>query len=133
MRVPADAAHTDPFALQILRSLDIATSDQRLGHDVFDAAGENHVRRPFYVSSHVTNAAGYGHFGVAAQQRRRDDARRGNKDQIEVDVVFLEETRFLRDPGKGLGHYAGGMHADEFIRRSSTMTAGGPPGRQHPQ
>ena len=85
MRVAADAADADPFTLQILRLLDIATRDQGLGHDVFHAAGENHVSRSFYVSGDVADTAGDGHFSVAAKQRCGDDARRRDKDQIEVD------------------------------------------------
>ena len=60
--------------------LDIAAGDQRLRHDILDAAGKNHVRRAFHIGGDVADAAGDRHLGVAAKQRGSDDIRRGNKD-----------------------------------------------------
>ena len=75
MRVAADAADADPFALQILRLFDIAAGDQGLGHDIFHPADENHIGGALHIGRDIADAAGHGHLGIAAEQRRGDDAR----------------------------------------------------------
>ena len=117
MGVAADSAHGDPFALDVLGFLDVAARDDALGHDVFDPADKHQVGRSLDVTAHVADAPGQCHFCIATEYRRRDHTRRCDEDELVIKVVFLEETRLLRDPRHGLGHDSRGMNRNEFIRR----------------
>ncbi len=84
MGVSADATNSNPFSFEVLRLFDVAAGHQRLGHDVFDPAYENHIGGTFDIGRDVADAAGDRHLGIAAEQCRGDDGRRGNKHQIEI-------------------------------------------------
>ena len=55
---------------------DAAAGDDGLSHNVLDGADEDHIGGTAHVSIDVANAAGNRHLGVAAEQRRGDNARR---------------------------------------------------------
>ena len=90
MRIAPDPADADLLAFDVFRFFYIAAGDQRLGHGVFDATDEHHVRRALHVSAHVTDASGERHICIAAQQSCRNDPGRSDEYQLKVNIVFLE-------------------------------------------
>ena len=116
VRVAADPAHADLLAFEIFRFFDIAAGHQGLSHGVFDSADEHDVCGTADISSDISDPAGHRHLRVAAQQSRGHDSRRRNKNQTEIEIVLLEQARFLRHPGHRLRHHPRGMNPHQFVR-----------------
>ena len=68
----------------------IAAGDERLSHGIFDAADEDHVGRASHISITLPMPPVMVISASPPSKRRGHDARRSDKDEIKIDIIFLE-------------------------------------------
>ena len=115
MGVTAEAADSDLLALEILRALDVGLAHDAVGQEVFHAADEDQIVGALHDGAHVADRAGDADLGVAAECGRCGNGRGGNKNQIEIEIVLLEQARFPGDPRHRLRHDLSRVKADEPV------------------
>ena len=115
MGVAAESADGDLFAFEILGPFDIRLAENAVRQKVFYAADENQVGEALNVGAHIADRACDADLCVAVQRGGGGDRRRWNKNQPEVQVVFLKEPRLLSDPRHRLRHDLSRMKTGEPI------------------
>src|SRR5262249_23072477 len=105
----------DAFAFQIFGALDVPFAHNAVSKNVLHRTDKNKISIAAQVSADRPFAADDGHAAVAAAHRRGHDARRGDVDELKVEVVLRIEPRFLGEPGDSHGDARCGLQADEFL------------------
>ena len=86
------------LAFQVFRPLDLGLAHDAVSKNVLHRTDENEIRIAAQVSADRSFATDDGHTAVAAAHRGSHDARRGDIDQLKVEIVFRIEPRFLGEP-----------------------------------
>src|SRR5207245_10575693 len=118
MRGAADAPDTDFFALEIFGFFDFGFAHDAVGENVLHRANENKVGVAGEISTDGPLAANDRDGATAAAHRRSYNARRGDVNELKVQIILRIEARFVRKPGQSHSDARRRLEANKFFRRT---------------